>query len=343
MKRWFSLLIAVSLVLSATPAFAWGPDGHKTVGRIATLFLEEHHATNALNRIKQILRQNENLSGVSIWADTIKGFQPGPNFNHPDSDTQAFLRDARNKKHADWHFVDIPLDCASYDACSLAPIKFNNAADVVQTINLCITALRSTAANPRFSKRNALRLLVHLVGDLNQPLHVGSGFINPSGPDDATVFATDPRLIKLNGLDSDHGANRLWIDDHKTKKLHGFWDSTLVKGLLGDLSITQFAGNLKSGVPVDAANWDGKNSFKTWANQWAGDAVKQSRDQAYDIAHNGVVIFVPAEHDLHAEAEEIHFAVRLAADYENKNKEVVRVQLVKAGYRLARLLEAIFP
>ncbi|MGH9801818.1 MAG: S1/P1 nuclease, partial [Blastocatellia bacterium] len=176
MKKWFSLLIVVPLIVSApATALAWGPDGHKTVGKLASLFLEANQSTNTLNRIKQILRQNENLSGVSIWADTIKGLPTGPTVTNNDPDTQAFLRDPRNKDHRNWHFDDLPLDCDSYDACSVAPIKFNNPTDVVQMINLCVTTLRSNAANPRFSKRNALRLLVHLVGDLHQPMHVGSG------------------------------------------------------------------------------------------------------------------------------------------------------------------------
>lgn len=344
MKKWFSLLLVVSLIVSApAPALAWGPDGHKTVGKLASLFLEANQSTNALNKINQILRSNETLSSVAIWADTIKGLPTGPNVRNNDPDTQAFLRDPRNKDHRNWHFDDLPLDCESYDACSVAPIKFNDPNDVVQMINLCVTTLRSNAANPRFSKRNALRLLVHLVGDLHQPMHVGSGFINPNGPDDTTIFATNPTLIKQGAFDHDRGGNLLLIEGLNDKNLHSFWDGDLVKALMNGQAITQFATGLKNSVPADQA-WNGQGQFKTWANQWASDTLKQSRNNAYDIDHNGVTIVDAMNvQDIHAEAEAVHFSVKLADGYKDKNKEVVRVQLVKGGYRLAKLLQAIFP
>lgn len=345
MKRWFSLLIVLSLILSApAPALAWGPDGHKAVGRIADQFLRDHNATNTLNRIRQILRQNESLSGVSIWADIIKGLQTGPNVTNTDSDTQAFLRDPRNKNHRDWHFVDIPLDCEGYDACSVAPIKFNNASDLVQMINVCVSALRSNAANPRLSKRNALRMLVHLLGDLHQPLHVGSGFINPNGPEDAIVFATDPAFIKQNGLNHDQGGNMLLIEPARRDRLHGFWDGDLVKALIGNQTPALFADSLKNSVAVNEANWNGQGNFRTWANQWASDSIKLSRNHAYDIPNGGVrIVDSFNSQEVVVEAEAVRFGVELADGYKDKNKEIVRVQLVKGGYRLAKLLEAIFP
>src|SRR5262249_25373501 len=151
--------------------------------------------------------------------------------------------------------------------------------------NTCITVLRSNAAPSqlRFTKRNALRLLIHFVGDLHQPLHVGSGFMNLDGPNGATVIATDPNFIKQHGLDSDQGANLLLIDGHKTDPLHGHWDNDLVADLMsGPPNIPLLAGNLKSAVPVDSS-WDGQGQFKTWARQWASDSVKLSHDNAYEI------------------------------------------------------------
>lgn len=338
MKRWFSLLIAVSLILSLpTQALAWGPNGHKAVARIAESFLTDDNA-HALTRVRQILG-NEGFSLASLWADIVKGKTVSRTATDPDPDTQAFLRNLKNKGNNTWHFVDLPLDCESYDACNVAPIKFTNSTDIVQTINLCITALRSNAANPRFSKKNALRLLIHLMGDLHQPLHVGSGFIDLDGTDDATVFATDPNFIKQHSLRSDEGGNLLLIEPARTKKLHAFWDGDLVTALMGGQGITEFINSLKSSVPVDAA-WNGQGQFKTWPAQWATESAKLSRDKTYDLAHNGVrIIEAVDDHD----PDRIKFAVRLADGYEANNKEVVRVQLVKGGFRLAKLLEAIFP
>ena len=338
MKRWFSLLIAVSLILSLpTQALAWGPNGHKTVARIAESFLTDDNA-HALARVRQILG-TEGFSLASLWADIVKGKAVSLTATDPDPDTQAFLRNLKNKDNRTWHFVDLPLDCESYNACNVAPIKFTNPTDIVQTINLCITALRSTTANPRFSKKTALRLLIHLMGDLHQPLHVGSGFIDLAGPDDSTVFATDPRFIKQHALHSDEGANLLLIDPARTKKLHAFWDGDLITALMGGQNITEFVTSLKGGVPVDTS-WNGQGQFKTWPAQWASESAKLSREKAYDIAHNGVrIIEAVDDHD----PERTTYAVKLADGYEAGNKDVARVQLVKGGFRLAKLLEAIFP
>ena len=109
MKRWFSLLIAVSLMLSLpTQVLAWGPNGHKAVARIAESFLTDDHA-HALDRVHQILG-SEGFSLASLWADIVKNKTVSPTATDPDPDTQAFLRRTQNKNNNTWHFVDLPLD-----------------------------------------------------------------------------------------------------------------------------------------------------------------------------------------------------------------------------------------
>ena len=81
------------------------------------------------------------------------------------------------------------------------------------------------------SKRNALKLLVHFLGDIHQPLHVGCGFIDVNGPNGTILIVKDPAIAAQKNLPHDKGGNDLVIDNDR-KNLHSFWDFTLVTNLL---------------------------------------------------------------------------------------------------------------
>jgi S1/P1 Nuclease len=330
-KRFLSILLLVHLFMPTHPASAWGDKGHRTVGRIAELFLQEWGAQTAQNRIGQILKSGETLSSVATWADTVKRGQFGPTATNPDSDTQAFRRDTRNQNNRYWHFVDLPLDCTSYQACDAAPTKFTTSDDIVHMIKASIRVLQPGGPTPpRFSKRNALRLLVHLVGDLQQPLHVGSGYINPDGPGDSILIVRAPLSIKQNGFDSDHGANHLLLGGNAESNLHSHWDGDLVDQAAGSMTVPDFAAALKMGIAVQPS-WDG------WAGPHVGTAVGKRFGpgvcrQAYNsvMITNAVVIDDP-------ESDQVRYAITMAANYDNTHTEVVKTQVVKSGYRLAKL------
>jgi S1/P1 Nuclease. len=149
----------------------------------------------------------------------VKRKRFGTTATNPDPDTQAFLRDVRNKQNGGGHFVNLALDCQGYNQCDVAPIKFTKPEDIVQMINVYIRTLRTpSGANRRFSKRNALRLLAHLVGDLHQPLHVGTGFINNEGT--TIKIERDPTLIKRKNFESDIGANKQLIFRADSGNMH---------------------------------------------------------------------------------------------------------------------------
>src|SRR5437870_4791164 len=135
-------------------SFGWGDKGHRTVGRVAEVFLQQWNAQQTQDRIRQILKEGETLSSVATWADTVKRGKFGPTVTNSDKDTQTFRRDLRNKENRVWHFVDLPLGCASYDDCDANPVKFTVPDDIVHMINVCIRVLRPGGPTPpRFSKR----------------------------------------------------------------------------------------------------------------------------------------------------------------------------------------------
>jgi hypothetical protein len=194
-------------VLSSSLTFAWGPDGHEAVGKIASLRIKQH----TRDRIAQILKPGETLARISSWADFVK-YKIGEHDSDPDTD--AFLQDVHNKDTRDRHFDDLPPGCTSYDTCT----GFTPDNDVVHLINICTKTLQGHLdPNQPLSPRNALRLLVHFMGDIHQPLgtstRMGQITRSCSSPTPRPSLKTTSQRIR---------AQNLLIIDNDKKNLHAF-------------------------------------------------------------------------------------------------------------------------
>ena len=126
----------------ARDARAWGKVGH----RVATLAAEHRLTPAARSKIHELLDTGETLADASLWADQYRRAVPGSGA---------------------WHYVNVPLSEVHYDARFCPPTGC-----IVSKIRELRATLASDAA-PREERQRALRLLVHFVEDLHQPLHVG--------------------------------------------------------------------------------------------------------------------------------------------------------------------------
>lgn len=164
----------------------WGQTGHRTIGLVA----EHHLSKTALRKIDRLL-DGQSLASVSTYADEIKS-------------------DPRYKSYNPWHYVDLPLD-QPYDSVEKSP-----KGDVVQAIQQCIAVLKNPKAS-REEQQFHLKLLVHFVGDLHQPLHVGRA--------------------------EDRGGNDIEVNWFGRKtNLHRLWDSQLIDS--HQMSYTELAADL---------------------------------------------------------------------------------------------------
>src|SRR5687767_6341280 len=187
MKRIVSLVLgAITFIAPLGSALAWGDDGHQTVGKIASLRIKRRTA----QKLAQILKPGETLANISTWADTVKDRMGKTD---PDPDTNAFLQDlVHNEKNREWHYVDLPLGCQNYQTCT----GFTPDNDIVHMLNVCIRTLQGHPdRNYPLSQRNALKLLVHFLGDIHQPLHVGCGFIDRNGPSGTIAIVRNPAIV----------------------------------------------------------------------------------------------------------------------------------------------------
>jgi S1/P1 nuclease len=342
MKKFVSLLLSLGVLLApAGSVFAWGDDGHQAIGKIASLRIKQRTAL----KISQILKPGETLANVASWADTVKE-RMGK--SDPDPDTNEFLQDmAHNEKNREWHYDDLALDCKSYQTCT----GFTPDNDIVHMLNVSIRTLQGHPdPNYPLSQRNALKLMIHFLGDIHQPLHIGCGFIDVNGPNGSILIIRNPAVIRAKNLPSDKGANDLVIDNDR-KLLHSFWDFTLVTSLMStigpEISSDTLGSYLRENVRPKSS-WNPHGPIGTWAAQWATDSLHISRNHTYrgiKISGQRTIPVLSRGKPVVKNGQPVMqtvFDVPLPANYEKLNREVTREQLAKAGFRLAKLLDAIY-
>ncbi len=311
------LLIAMVITL-AGPAHGYGNAGHMAVGTIAEHFLK---GTRAEREVRALLRPKEGLDRAATWADRAK---------LPDKylteEMKKFV--ANNPEHHIYHYCDIPFQEKAYRE----GITGTNPQDIVHTMRNCIEILQNPEDKSdnrlKINKRVALMLISHYMGDLHQPLHVGCSYL------DEEDHFVDPET-GAKGL-ADAGGNHFRITT--TTSLHGYWDTQTVKLAHDDAGAADFVEFLVGKFPP-TPEWDAKGPVTTWPEQWATDTLGLA-SQCFDGITPTDRVLVPKD-----EKEEEHFEwkVKLPAHYPNKSRDVVEVELAKAGYRLAALLKAVWP
>ncbi|WP_244860038.1 S1/P1 nuclease [Xanthomonas arboricola] len=145
------LLVAATVVAALQPisAFAWGPQGHRLVARIA----ETELSPQAQAQVAQLLKgeANPTLAGVASWADELREHDP-----------------ELGKRSGPWHYVNL----GEHD-CTYAPPRDCPDGNCVIAALDRQTALLADRSQPLDVRRQALKFVVHFVGDIHQPMHAG--------------------------------------------------------------------------------------------------------------------------------------------------------------------------
>lgn len=185
--KYLAILLFFTISFSYGNAY-WGQTGHRVVGEVATSYL----SGSAKRKIKKILN-GQSLAFVSTYADEIKS-------------------DRRYKAFSPWHYVNFPFD-KKYG--EVAPSEYG---DLIMGIEKCIELLKDDATSAD-DKAFYLKLLVHFVGDLHQPLHVGRG--------------------------EDRGGNDIQVQWFgRGSNLHRVWDTNMIE------SYGMSYGELTANLPV---------------------------------------------------------------------------------------------
>lgn len=313
------MLVAFWATLS-TPAYPWADEGHNAIWEVAQTLL----TPQARQKVDATLA-GDKLDMTAVWLDRVRDIakNEGPLVGDQEADdfNKAF------PFNGTWHYVDLPLDTTSYAAAQ----GFTTRDDVVQQINLCIDVLEGKSS--KLDARAALRVLVHLVGDIHQPMHCASGFFDVSDSKHP-VLHTDPSSclpLKKEKLE-DRGANQLFFGPEKYDQMHALWDFELVKRFAGFKNLAKL---LKDVLPkVNAAT---PGDHHRWAEQWAGESVALAK-----AAYAGIEFGTCTLNTTGKGPKIERIEVKLPADYIDKQKVVAGTQMVKAAARTAALLNAIW-
>jgi hypothetical protein len=182
------LLVAALIFFSVSNASEgdWGKTGHRATGEVAEGYLSK----KAKQQINDLL-EGQSLAFVSTYGDDIKS-------------------DARYRKYNPWHYVNMEPGETEY-----SKEKANPAGDLVQGIKASVAVLKDPNASKE-EKAFYLKMLVHFMGDLHQPLHTGRG--------------------------EDKGGNDIqvrWFG--KGSNLHRVWDSEMIDDF--QMSFTELAAS----------------------------------------------------------------------------------------------------
>jgi hypothetical protein len=303
-------------------ALPWGFDGHETIGAIADRLIP---GTNAATQVRSLLLPGETLAGASIWADCAKGYC-GPLTPEMNDFINA------NPRHQNYHFTDVPVGIHEYVAGTVG----TDPDDVVQILGQTMNVLRGRAdatANPHaFTQRQAVLLLIHMVGDIHQPLHVGSAYISSKNE------ITAPR----SQADIDSGIARPTLGDNYlligSRVLHAYWDVDVVKQGMERARATtpaEYATFLLAKYPVREPE---VGDIATWPVRWANESL-----QLADEAHRGLVVGDQSEGQSRNGSPYMQWRITISSDYAERSTADAEQQLAKAGKRLANVLTTIWP
>lgn len=333
--RWRqALVIATLTALSPLPAAAWGPYGHQAVGAIADQLIA---GTPTAKKVRAVL--GGNLQMASVWADCVKAVELSAGtwaytkrgtykecalFENDASQAAMVAFVKRNAtrcggfasavqcRHKAYHFTDIAIQQPRYDPA----LPGANPNDLVHAMAAAITVLhggKSTAPIHITSQREALRLLAHYVGDLHQPLHVGSIYLSDAGQ------PLNPANAKEAHAHDNAGGNQLML---KGWKLHAVWDD-----VPGKQTTRLMAG---AGAAEARKVKPATGPMTQWPAAWASDTLADA-DQVF----KGLKIAPKAGDTWAVTATE--------PDYRLAREALQQAQIVKAGARLAQIVSTLWP
>jgi S1/P1 Nuclease len=297
-RLYFRLQTAIGLiaVILFTPVLSlgWGAGGHMMVAKIAFDRLNPRAKSQAQMLLAipinpaAVTNKSTNFINASHWADDLRPF--------PEFDSFKEL-----------HFLDTPF---SVDGTALPAVPTPN---IVTALEEQVNILKTST--DKNAQAQALRLIIHFLGDIHQPLHCATRVTsaNPEGDRGGNLFS-----INIPGPD---GSTR------KTN-LHSYWDGGLTtfprtgpNFAPPPLSqIPAAAAKAKAGNPATdpALKLDDPTNYQAWADE--------SFELAQSVVYKGIAS-----------------GSKPSAAYNTKGIQTARKRVAWGGYRLAALLNSIWP
>jgi hypothetical protein len=303
--------------------WAWGREGHEKIADLAQTML----SNNVLTKVQSILGPTS-LSSVALWADQTRQLMKDANNPGPlkgNAEAEKFIAD--HPDNDKWHFVNLPLKVSKYTYNG----RFATSNDIVHTLTNCIAVLEGKSHF--MTTTQALRYIIHLVGDLHQPLHVGCGYYADNGNGTAKLLKTSSTIFNIKAHDA--GGNLLlWLSGHFTNKMHAYWDDHMVSQVDTNQGHPLMTSILTNTIAAHVKTWTSKDDLHRWPALWA----KQSANEA-NGAYDGVILRT-ATFRTDSTLRDI-WIDPLDTNHDNNQRDRVTRQLARAAFHLAELLNSI--
>ena len=224
------VITTVVLILIYMPIGAsnnWGQTGHRVVGEIC----EEYLKPRTKRKIAKLLKK-KSLAFVSTFADEIKS-------------------DSLYDRFYTWHYINMPFS-TNYESSEKNP-----SGDLVSGIDYCKKIIADKNASDE-DKIFYLKMLVHLIGDLHQPMHIG--LVEDRGGND----------FKVQWHYNDTNLHRVWDSEMINEFDMGYLELARNKDALGKDQIQQ----IQEGTVVDWVNETQQITKKIYAEVKPGDNLR---------------------------------------------------------------------
>jgi hypothetical protein len=211
------ILSCLCALMVTSTAAAWGPEGHRITGRIAGEYLSD----KAKDAVSELL-SGRTLADVAVWADDVR-----------QEDAYQWT--------APLHYVNVPRDARRIDMRR----DCENGMCVVGAIHHFAEVLQNKdGKRSRTEQREALKFIVHFIGDVHQPMHVS--------------------------YRDDRGGNLLRVSfvNSPETNLHRVWDTDMIRLRLGDEQWSTLAREIQASITKDQlARWRQATTPVAWANE----------------------------------------------------------------------------
>ena len=326
MNKRLNVVIFLVLSLAGLPSLAWNSKGHMTVAEIAwqnmddatkkaiaEILARHPHKTAGLFMVDDeaptgVDKDERNFLLAATWPDWVRPSQSGP--PRPKLITKYH--------RANWHFINLPYVLPA-DADHNHDVPAPQGETVLTALADAVKVLKDKQADPA-DRAVKLCWLVHLVGDIHQPLHctalISDDFKAPKGDEGGNLIAIKPHTAPM--------------------KLHAFWDD-----LLGSTSsdnpsykgVELLATGIVKSSQLSRATLAPEMEIHQKFNDWANDSLELAKSLAYLDGDLPIAKF-----HKNIRSDEVG---ELPLGYESDAREAARKQVALAGYRLADLLKKI--
>ena len=282
--RLLRLILTLLIMAAPTAAFAWGAEGHRVTGLVAADLL----TPKARLRMNQLM-PGADLADIALYMD----------INRRELSEQIPGSDK-------WHYDNQPV-------CKIKPYAEYCAGGNCASAQIPVyfAVLGNTAATQE-ARVQALRFLVHMVGDIHQPLHAAD--------------------------DDDLGANLKFVlvpGNDMQRRLHSVWDSDLVKLAIRGQSEADYARSLLTRYrEKEIPQWQQANGIAVGT----AIAVSAWMNESYELSKNITYAKLPNFACGKDWPSSLTAPVMLPQTYMDAAGEVIGPQLAKAGARIASLI-----